>query len=124
MKKVFAANITYDGFTYNTKLLIEYEHTGGYYFMKTKNGKHILSGEESANNKMVVGKKVYYSNGYYFIKRLAIPTINAKGEHCYWYINNAGDSYSINKISKYGKKVHAILSAESKPYPVKIKQAA
>jgi hypothetical protein len=116
----FAANISYDGFTYNTKLICEYEHTGGYYFMKTNKGKYILDGEESANIKMKEGKKVFYSNGYFYIKRLAIPTVNAKGKSDIWYINNSGDTFQINKVSKYGKKIHKILSEESKPYPVKI----
>lgn len=116
---IFAANITYSGFTYNTRLVIEYGHTGGYYFLLTKNGQHILSGEESAQDKIKKGKKVYYSNGYYFIKRLAIPTINAKGEKDIWYINNEGDTFKINHLSKYGEKIHEQLSKESEPYPVK-----
>jgi len=120
MKYIFAANITYSGFTHNTKLIVEYEHTGGYYFMNTKQGKHILSDEESAYKNISEGKKVYYSNGYYFIKRLAIPTINGKGQSDIWYINNSGDNYSVNKVSKYGKKIHSQLSTESKPYPVKL----
>lgn len=118
----FAANITYNGFTYNTKLICEYEHTGGYYFLNTKHGKHILSGEDSANDHIKKGKKVYYSNGYYFIKRLAIPTINANGDKDIWYIDNSQDGYKINKISKYGKKVHSQLSTESQPYPTKLTQ--
>lgn len=120
MKHIFAANITYSGFTYNTKLIVEYQHTGGFYFKNGKQGKCILSGEESAHKNIAKGIKVYYSNGYYFIKRLAIPTINAKSEKDIWYINNSGDSYSINKVSKYGKKIHTQLSTESKPYPVKL----
>jgi len=122
MKFIIAANITYDGFTYNTRLLMEYKHTGGYYFMNTPKGKHILSGEDSSNDKMRKGKKVFYSNGYYFIDRMAIPTINAKGENDFWYINNPGDSYSINKVSKFAKKKHAELSAESHPSPCKLPQ--
>jgi hypothetical protein len=53
----FAANITYCGLTYNTKVNFEYEHTGGYYFINTKIGKHILSGEKSAKDKIKKGKK-------------------------------------------------------------------
>ena len=114
-----AANITYNGIAFNTKLIVEYKHTGGYYFLDTKKGKHILSGEDSAIEKAKQGKKVFYSNGYYFIKRLAIPTINAKGENDIWYINNHGDNYTINKVSKYGKKVHHKLSTETQPYQFK-----
>ena len=117
----FAANITYSGNTFNTKLIVEYKHTGGYYFIMGEKGKHILSGEDSANKKIREGKKVYYSNGYYFIKRLAIPTINAKGENDIWYINNEGDFFKVNKVSKFGKKIHNQLSTESQPYPVKSK---
>lgn len=119
MKHIFAANVTYSGHTYNTKLIFEYEHTGGYYFINDKKGKHTLSGEDSAKKYYEKGKKVFYSNGYYFIKRLAITTINAKGTEDIWYIDNSGDSYVINKISKYGKKIHSQLSEETKPYPVK-----
>jgi hypothetical protein len=112
---IFAANVTYCGLTYNTKLLFEYQHTGGYYFINTSNGKHILSGEESANNKIKQGKKVYYSNGYYFIKRMAILNINTKSKPDFWYIDT-NDDIKINKLSKYANKIHKFLATESKPY--------
>lgn len=110
MKNItIAANISYSGNTYNTKLFIEYKHTGKYYFMKTKKGKHILSGIESAIEKKQTGKKIFVSDGYYFIDRLSIPN----GNNDKWYINNPGDTYSINKVSKYAKKIHCELSKEN-----------
>lgn len=113
--KTFAANITYCGFTYNTRLIVEYKHTGEYYFCKTSKSKHILSGKESADDKRSKGKKVYHSKGYYYMGRLAIPNMGADGKDSIWYINNSGDYCKINKISKYAKKVHAELSQEEIP---------
>ena len=110
MKKyTFAANITYSGRTFNTKLIVEYKHTGKQFFKNTRKGKHYLSGEESAKKEK---GKIFVSDGYYFIDRLAIPTINANGENDIWYINNFGDAYSVNKVSKFGKKIHQQLSEE------------
>jgi len=58
---------------------------------------------------MEEGKKLIIKSGYYFIKRMAIPT-DGGGK---WYINNEGSAYSINKVSKYGRRVHAELSQET-----------
>jgi hypothetical protein len=102
-----AANITYHGFTYNTLLFVEYQHTGIQYY-KGKN--HYTSDKDIADNWKAKGKKVTVKDGYYFIKRLAIPTVNAKGLPDIWYINNSGDFYTVNKVSKYWKKVHEQLS--------------
>lgn len=102
-----AANITYSGNTYNTLLFVEYKHTGKQYF-KGKN--HFTNNEEIAQSWEEKGKKVTTKTGHYFINRIAIPTINAKGENDKWYITNEGDTYSINKVSKYGRKIHAQLS--------------
>jgi hypothetical protein len=110
MKNItIAANVTYSGAQFNTKLFIEYKHTGVYYFVKTSKGIHILSGIDSAKEKQAKGKNVFISSGYYFIDRLAIPTSNNNK----WYINNDGDTYMVNKVSKYGKKIHSELSKEN-----------
>jgi arginine repressor len=114
IKITVAANITYSGLTYNTPLIIEYEHTGKRFEYKKKYAKYptVTESEELAEEAKKQGLKVTQKNGYYFIKRLAIPTINAKGQKDIWYINNQGDSYSINKVSKYAKKIHLQLSKE------------
>jgi len=104
---VVAANISYQGFTYNTLLKIHWKHTGQYYFLRTKKGIHILSGLESAQEQKAKSKKVYVSSGYWFIKRLSIEVPTAEGQITDWFINNTGDVYSINKVSKYAKKVYA-----------------
>lgn len=106
--KTYAANITYSGLTYNTPLIVTYEHTGKLYYKKAN---HYTTDKEIAEKWVAQGKKVKVKNGYFFIKRLAIPTINSKGEPDIWYINNEGDYYRINKLSKYGQKVHAELTA-------------
>jgi len=113
--KIFAVNITYSNLTYNTPLIVEYKHTGEYYFLKTAKGKYILSGKDSADDKKAKGKKVWYSKGYYYMGRLAIPSLGADCKNNIWYINNSGDTYKINKVSKYGKKIHAELSQEETP---------
>ena len=113
IKVKVAANITYDGVTFNTPLLIEYKHTGKQYF-KGKN--HFTENLEIAEKWKAQGKKVTVKDGYYYIDRLAIPNINAKGEKDIWYINNAGDSYTINKTSKYAKKIHTMLSNNINPF--------
>lgn len=95
IKKTIAANITYSGNTFNTILFLEYKHTGEFSYKQ--------------------GRKKIHTIGYYFIDRIAIPTINAKGLKDIWYINNSGDNYSINKVSKYAKKIHNILSKEQPP---------
>ncbi len=107
-----AANITYSGATFNTRLVITYKHTGPQFFYKKKGQKHetFTESETIASERKSQGLKVRETSGHWFIERLAIPTINAKGEKDIWYINNPGDNYRINKISKYGKKIHQQLS--------------
>lgn len=118
IKVTIAANITYSGFTYNTRLHIEYEHTGKMFYCKKKRDKYYSCTESMkiAQEWTESGYKVYETPGYYFMKRLAIPTINAKGEKDIWYINNSGDNYRINKVSKYAKKLHEKLSFHQLPY--------
>lgn len=113
-----AANITYGGFTYNTPLIVEYAHTGKQWFYKPKRAKteHYTQCPEIVQDKIKQGLKITEKPGYYFIKRMAIPTINAKGQPDIWYINNPGDSYSVNKVSKYWKKVHGLLSNNVNPF--------
>lgn len=118
LSKIFAANVTYNSFTYNTKMLIEYEHTGTQYYCKTNKGTTILSGIDSAIEKVKKGKKVSYSAGYYFIKRMAIQTIASELKIHWWYINEP-DYIKINKSSKYWNKIHKQLSEEViKPFTV------
>jgi len=109
----FAANISYSGLTYNTPVIFELKHTGEYYFFKTPKCKHILTGLDSAMERQAKGKKVFKSNGHYFVDRIAIPTIGADMKKHNWYINNPGDTYSINKVSKYGRKIYAQLATET-----------
>lgn len=104
---VVAANISYMDLTYNTLLKIHWKHTGQYYFTKSKKGKHNLSGIESAQAKKSKSKKVYVSSGYWFMDRLSIETTTIEGKKIDWFINNMGDIYSINKVSKFAKKVYA-----------------
>ena len=117
LKITIAANITYSGLTYNTPLIIEYEHTGKQFEWRKKYAKYktVTENEEIAEEAKKQGLKVIQKAGYYFMKRFAIPTINAKGEKDIWYINNSGDNYSINKVSKYAKKIHSQLSQEQHP---------
>lgn len=103
-----AANVTYSGFTYNTPLIIEYEHTGIMYFKKEN---HYTLHEDIAQRWKQEGKKVIEKPGYYFMKRLAIPSNGGL-----WYINNEGDSYKINKLSKYANKIHEQLSNNINPF--------
>ena len=110
-----AANITYSGFTYNTPLIVEYVHTGKQWFYKKGKIEHYTQSVEIVKEKIAKGVKVTEKPGYYFIKRIAIPTINASGKPDIWYINNPGDPYSINKTSKYWKKMHEQLSKDQPP---------
>lgn len=115
MKKVtFAANITYSGSTFNTILIVEYKHTGKQWFYKKPKQKHetFTENEQIAIEKRNQGLIVTEKKGYYYVDRIAIPNVNAKGEKDIWYISNYGDSFKINKISKYGKKIHSQLSQE------------
>lgn len=104
MKKifVFAGNITYKGFTYNSRLRVEYAHTGKLYYQrkghKTLGDKYAAS-REIAEDLKAKGKKIQITSGYWFIDRIAIITGND-----YWYITNDGDTYSLNKASKFWQK--------------------
>jgi len=110
---ITAANITYSGATYNTKLFVEYKHTGIMYYVKNGNkGKKCTSDKEIADKWISQNKKVQATTGSYFIDRIAIPTINANGEKDKWYITNDGDNYKVNKVSKYWKKIHQQLTQE------------
>ena len=123
LQLTFAANISYSGLTYNTRLLVEYKHTGKQFFTKKKgqNYNTCTTDEDIANGWISKGLKVTTNEGYYFVYRLAIPTINDKGQKHYWYINNDGDSYKVNKTSKYFKKIHSIISTTQKPITQKLK---
>ncbi len=112
IKKIVAANVTYSGITLDTPLLIEYKHTGIYYFFKIKGSIHIFTGEESLKKYKEKKKKIFISSGYYAINRLAIPCNYDRINKNFWYINNCGDSYKINKVSKYAKKIHSELIKE------------
>ena len=106
------ANISYGGSTFTTKIFLEYSHTGQEYYKKS-NPNHFTTDIEIAKG-WEHGFKI--KPGNFFIKRIAIPTINAKGEGDKWYIDNEGDTYSINKVSKYGKKIHSLLSQNINPF--------
>jgi len=108
METKYAINITYGMLTFNTVALFEYKHTGKQYYFKNKAGNHYLSGEESAKEKKQSGKKIIETSGYYFIDRIAIPSNNG-----WWYVNNPGDQYNINRVSKYANKRHAELSQKT-----------
>lgn len=112
IKIKIAANISYSGMTFNTPLILEYEHTGTIYEIPNKK---YTTDPEIYKSWIEKGIKVKVKEGYYFIKRMAIPTINAKGNKDTWYINNSGDIYAVNKVSKYGKKIHAEMSKHQKP---------
>lgn len=106
IKKTYAVNLTYNGFTFNTIAFFEYEHTGEYFILKGNKNDKIFNTIEDAKNKIKKHLKLFKSDGYFFIKRISIP--NGDGKE--WYINNSGDNYIINKVSKYGKKIHNELS--------------
>lgn len=109
-----AANISYSGSTFNTMLMVEYKHTGKQWFYTPKKGgaEHFTESEEIAQEKKAKGLKVVEKPGHWFIDRLAIPTITANGKNDFWYINNPGDNYKINKCSKYWTKIHEQLSKQ------------
>lgn len=100
----FAANVTYAGLTYNTRLTVIYRHTGLQYVKRGKITRHTSNIDLAKEYK----GKVEITSGYYYMYRLAIPNGND-----IWYINNCGDEYTINKVSKYGRKLHAELSKET-----------
>lgn len=114
-----AGNVTYSGFTYNSKIWVEYKHTGKQFFYKEKQGRKITEcftdSEEIANEKRQKGIEVTSKEGYYYIDRLAIPSVGADGKNHIWYINNCGDEYRINKVSKFWDKKHKQLSQHQKP---------
>jgi len=112
IEKTYAVNLTYSGFTYNTKAYFEYEHTGEYYIIKGNKNDIICDTIDKVKNNMKKHLKLFKSDGYYYIKRIAIPTTLADGSKSKWYINNGGDYYRINKVSKYGKKIHNELSEQ------------
>lgn len=113
-----AANITYSGFTYNTPLIVEYKHTGKQWFYKKKGAKSecCTTSLEIAQDRIKQGLKVVEKPGHYFIDRMAIPTVNANGDHGIWYINNPGEYYCVNKASKYWNKIHRQLSEGINPF--------
>ena len=108
----FVANITYSGLTYNTLLIVEYKHSGKVFKTKKKGTTTHTTDIEIAKKWETEGKKVTEHEGYYFMYRLAIPNRTASGKDDIWYINNPGDSYRINKLSKYGRKVHSELTSK------------
>lgn len=97
------ANITYNGNTGNMPVRVEYKHTGKQ-FCHSFN--HFTSDPEIAERWKQEGKKVTESPGYWFISRIAIPTVLADGKKDWWYITNEGDSYHVNKASKYWQTKH------------------
>jgi hypothetical protein len=103
----FAANITYDNLTYNTKVFVEYKHSGKQYF---KSENHYTESKEIAEEWASKGIKVITKEGYWYIDRIAIPIIGLNGKKDKWYINNQGDYYRINKCSKFWNKMHQKLS--------------
>jgi hypothetical protein len=113
----FMANITYGGAKFNTLLICEYKHSGATYkCIKKGYTEKFTTDIEIANEWRAKGKKVIEGHGYYYVDRIAIPTTNAKGEKDIWYINNEDDEYKVNKVSKYGRKIHQELtSIDRKP---------
>ena len=108
-----AANITYSGMTYNTRLILEIKHTGEYYFCIKRGTTHVFSGIDSALQHKAKGKKVFKSSGHYYIGRMAVPAPMADGTAGIWYINNDGDSYSINRVSKYAQALYTEMAQEA-----------
>lgn len=106
----FVANISYNGFTFNTLLIVEYKHSGKVFKTTRKGTTTHTTHSDIADRWKDEGKKVTEHAGYYYMYRLAIPNVTAEGKKDVWYINNHGDSYRINKISKYGRKIHAQLT--------------
>lgn len=114
--EIFVCDITYSGIRQITPVKAEYKHTGEIHEL-IKRGQAVkhTDSAEIAENWRAKGGRVKTIDGYYFIHRLAIPTITASGERDWWYINNPNDNYHIHKVSKYGKKIHATLSKIQKP---------
>jgi hypothetical protein len=111
---ITAANITYSGLTYNTPVQVEYKHTGLRYVLNSKaKGEKYTSNTEIAQEWKSKGHKVLVKSGYYFIDRIAKPSVKDNGQPDWWYINNPGDNYQVNKASKYWRRKHAELSQET-----------
>lgn len=107
----FVCDVTYSANRQITKVRAEYKHTGTIYEL-IKNGavKKYTTDKSIADNWAAKRYKINVKEGYYFVSRLAIPTITASGLSDWWYINNPGDFYQIHRVSKYGKKIHSQLS--------------
>lgn len=103
-----AGNITYCGFTYNTRLQIEYKHTGPIYY-KSKSKIHFTSNREIYEDWKKSGTRAIEETGHYYIERIAI--LNSDGS--IWYINNPGDNYRVNKCSKFWNRMHQKLSKQN-----------
>lgn len=109
-----AANITYHGLTFNTPLLMEYRHTGLRYVRKSRSKvENYTSSFDIAKRYLSEGKKVIVKSGYYYIDRMAIKIPLDDGTIVDWYINNEGDHYIVNKVSKYAQRRHKELSIET-----------
>ena len=106
LKITTTGNITYSGLTYDTQLIIEYKHTGKEYRYKEKRTEKCTNSESIADEKRSKGINVTEKEGYYYIDRIAIPTVNAAGNNDIWYITNEGDNYKINSISESEKEIH------------------
>lgn len=111
---IIAANVTYGGITYNTPLKIQFKHTGTQYYTGKRK---LTSSKQIAQRWIEQGKKVKLSEGHYFIDRLAVPTWELKKD--WWYINNDGDLYTVNRLSKYGQKIYAEITKEPTPKLIK-----
>lgn len=117
MEKIFvsvAMKVTLGSIPFNTPATIEYRHTGPQWFYRKKGEKNITytESEDIAKERMYDGLVVSKDLGHYSIHRISIPTINAKGEKDVWYI----ELNSVIKISKYGKKIHNLLSNNINPF--------
>lgn len=113
-----AANINYNGIDFTTKLHLEYKHTGKHYLKRKSKRSQVLTqtfDSGIAQSWKDNGFYVEENEGFYAMNRLAIPTINAKGENDIWYINNNGDNYRVNKLSKYAQKIHKQMCEYQKP---------
>lgn len=103
IKKVWvAANITYGGFTYNTKLLVEICTQGIEYHI----GKKFTTDFRIMQDWVISGKKVRVKAETYYTGRLAIPDLWGDfSKDDIWYINNERDTYKVNKLSKAALKL-------------------
>lgn len=105
----FAGIVNYAGFDHKTIMKIEYEHTGRRYICdKSK----YTCNPDIAMEWVDKGHEVLVKSGYWFIKRIAIPTTTSGGIKDWWYISNSGDTYSLLKASPAWRKKHTELSNE------------